>query len=132
MPRQRPELSKSEWLVMNICWAQGKRTAREIYEKAVQKKEWEYQTVKTMLDRLAGKGYLKMEKLGPLCLFRPAVPRSRVVARTVNAFIDSVLDDSVAPLFANLAKGRKLSEEELASLKELLAQYEENDSDERS
>ena len=36
-----------------------------------------------MLDRLAVKGYLKRDKLGPLCLFEPLVPRLTNLVRSI-------------------------------------------------
>lgn len=125
MADAKPELSRAEWLVMNRCWEQGKATARQIYEATLATKSWNYQTVKTMLDRLTAKGYLTCEKLGPLCLFEPAVPRARVVGRTIDTFWSTVLGNTLAPMFAHLARGgRKLSQDELAALKKLIAENE--------
>ena len=39
-----PELSKGEWLIMKACWEKGKATAREIHEKTLAQRKWEYQT----------------------------------------------------------------------------------------
>jgi BlaI family transcriptional regulator, penicillinase repressor len=122
MSKSLPELSKAEWLIMNCCWKKGKRTARQVYEEAREQKDWEYQTVKTMLDRLTAKGYLKCEKLGPLCLFEAAVQRAPAVARAIDAFLDTTLGDTLAPLFSHLAKSRKLSDEEIAALKKMIDQ----------
>jgi len=128
MAKSLPELSKAEWLIMNCCWEKGRRTARQVYEEARGQKAWEYQTVKTMLDRLAAKGYLKCEKLGPLCLFEAAVPRAKAVARAIKSFFDTTLGDTLAPLFAHLAKGRELSGEEIAALKKIIDQKDPKDS----
>lgn len=125
MANKLPELSKTEWLLMKICWTQGKSTARQIYEEALKKKDWGYQTVKTMLDRIVNKGYLRREKLGPLCLYEPDVSRSKVVANAIETFTDTVLDNTFAPLFVHLAKGKKLNDEEIASLKKLIEEHKE-------
>ncbi len=134
MTKKLPEPSKTEWLLMKICWAQGKSTARQIYEETLKKKDRDYQTVKTMLDRLVNKGYLRREKLGPLCLYEPDVSRSKAVTKAIETFTDTVLDNTFAPLFAHLARGKKLSDEEIASLKKLIEEHkeEEEESDERS
>ena len=131
MAKKLPELSKTEWLLMKISWTQGKSTARQIYEEALKKKDWGYQTVKTMLDRIVNKGYLRREKLGPLCLYQPAVSRSEVVKKAIQIFADTVLDNTFAPLFVHLAKGKKLTDEEIASLKKLIEEYKEGESSER-
>ncbi|MBM4152323.1 MAG: BlaI/MecI/CopY family transcriptional regulator [Kiritimatiellaceae bacterium] len=121
------ELSKTEWLIMKLCWKNGKSTARQIFESAPESRNWEYQTVKTLLDRIADKGYLKREKLGPLCLYEPSVPRKKAMAEAIDTFFSTVMDNGLAPLFAHLANGRKLTQEELNSLKELVEQHEEDE-----
>ena len=126
MPRKLPELSRAEWLVMNLCWENGKATARQIYEQALREKTWNYQTVKTMLDRLTTKGYLKREKLGPLCLYQALVAREGVVDKTIGVFWNTVLGSTFTPLFAHLAKSKKLSKGEIESLKTLIQEHEED------
>lgn len=115
-------------MIMNLCWEKGKSTARQIYEVALEDREWEYQTVKTMLDRIATKGYLTREKLGPLCLYKPCVKQKRVVSEAIDSFFTTVMDNGISPLFAHLAEGRKLDEKEIASLKKLIDQNEGEDS----
>ena len=124
MSRGLPELSKAEWLVMHVCWKKGRCTAREIYERAVKKRDWKYQTVKTMLDRLADKGYLHRDKLGPLCLYEPVASRSQAVGQALDSFVGTVLDNTFAPLLLRLAKERKLTQDEIESLKELIEGHE--------
>ena len=112
MAQRRPLLSKAEWQLMNLCWKLGRSTARQIYEASLEQKRRDYQTVKTLLDRMAAKGYLRVEKLGRLCLFRPAVKRSRTVAAAIEEFLGTVLDNTPAPLFLHLTrKGRMTSRE---------------------
>jgi predicted transcriptional regulator len=127
-----PDLSKTEWSVMNICWKSGKSTARQIYNQTKKKKKWEYQTVKTMLDRLANKGYLRKENLGPLCLYEANVRRSRVVARAIDAFVGNILDNAIAPLFVHLARSKKLKEDEITALRQILEKQEEEKGSERN
>lgn len=121
-----PELTKAEWLIMRCCWKKGKCTAREVYEEMRKRKAWRYQTVKTMLDRLVQKGYVKMSKIGPICLFEPGVSQTRVMGKAVDSFVGTVLDGALAPIFVHLAKGGKLSREDIASLKKLVEQHEED------
>ncbi|MBZ5499951.1 MAG: BlaI/MecI/CopY family transcriptional regulator [Acidobacteriia bacterium] len=125
MATRSRKLSPAEWKVMNLCWKLRKATARQIHEALWMHRERDYQTTKTLLDRIAAKGYLKMEKLGPLCIFSPAVSRASVVASAVEDFATTVLDNSVAPLFQHLAKNEAINERELEMLKDLLKKAEE-------
>jgi predicted transcriptional regulator len=124
MPDPTPELSKAEWLVMNACWERKNLTAREVHAVVAAERDWEYQTVKTMLDRLVEKGYLRREKVGPISVFTPMVPRGRTVRRAIDGFIGTVLGNQLGPLFAHLAGGDKLSDEEIAALRKLIEENE--------
>ncbi len=125
MPGRPRKLSRAEWKVMNLCWKMRKATARQVYEASLRDQERDYQTIKTLLDRVAAKGYLKIEKLGPLNIYAPAVSRASVVAGAVEDFVATVLDNSVAPLFQHLARSETISDRELEMLKDLLKKTEE-------
>ena len=111
---------------MKICWDKGKASARVIYEETLREKKRGYQTVKTMLDRMVGKGYLVREKFGPIWLYEPTVPRAKMIAREIDSFVNTVLDNTLAPLFAHLAEKENLSPEEIEALKKLIDEHEEN------
>ena len=125
MVKKLRKLSPTEWKIMNVCWKLRKSTARQVYEASPQNQDRDYQTIKTQLDRIVAKGYLKMEKLGPLCIFSPAVSRTSAVAGAVEDFVGTVLDNSVAPLFQHLATAEKIDEDELEALRNLLKESEE-------
>ncbi len=129
MKSEPQRLSRTEWTLMNICWRLGKSTARQVYEESLDRRERDYQTVKTLLDRIAAKGYLEIEKLGPLCLYTPIVKRSAALATAIEDFTHTVLDNTLAPVFVHLADSGRLQEEELESLRELLRRHEQGKDD---
>jgi BlaI family penicillinase repressor len=119
------DLSKTEWSIMGICWKLGQCTARQVFEESLRERRRSYQTIKTMLDRLGDKGYLRKEKSGPLWLYQPTVGRSKLVARAVESFVETVLDNTVAPLFVHLAERSAISQSELDELKQLVQNVEQ-------
>jgi BlaI family transcriptional regulator, penicillinase repressor len=129
MQKKLPALSKTEWNIMNICWKKGRASARVIFDETLLEKQRSYQTVKTMLDRLTEKGYLRREKFGPIRLYTPAVARSAVLAREIESFVGTVLDNTLAPLFVHFAKKEKLSREELDELRKLIEEKEKEKDD---
>ena len=116
---KKSDLTKTEWSIMNICWAQGEVTARTIYDESLKEKKRGYQTVKTMLDRLAGKGFLSRKKFGPLWLYKPAVSRAKVMGGAIDSFVSTVLDNTFTPLLMHFADKEKLSPKEIKALKKL-------------
>lgn len=127
MAHDLPRLSRSEWSVMNACWKLGRATAREVHGLAGARNRWEYRTVKTLLDRVAAKGYLEVEKVEGVRVYQPAVERSRAVRRAVDDFLDNVLEGSVAPVLAHLADARRLDHDEVERLRRLLRETDEKD-----
>jgi BlaI family penicillinase repressor len=117
-------MTKTEWLFMNICWKKGKVSARVIYEDSLKQKRRAYPTVKTILDRLARKGYLIREKFGPIWLYEPVVSQKSMFVNEMDLFTMMVLDNSFTPVFNYIAQKRKLTADEIDSLKELLKVYE--------
>ena len=110
-------LSKTEWTMMNLCWRLGKATAKQIHEASLVERKREYATVKTLLDRIAAKGYLAVERVGPVKLYRPKVGRRRAVGAAVEDFIDNVLESSLQPLYLHLSQRDNLSAEEITFFK---------------
>lgn len=123
------KLSRAEWKLMNICWRLGSATARQIYEESLLDQDREYRTVKTLLDRIATKGYLETEKLGPLVVFTPAVERRSTLRDAVGDFVDTVLGRSLGPLVLHLAEREDLSHEERETLEGLIARFQDPDAE---
>ena len=125
MKEKKESLSKTEWSIMKICWEKGESTARTIYEESLKEKKREYSSVKTMLDRIVNKGYLKRKKFGPLWIYEPTVSRPKVLAQAIDNFVDTVLDNALTPLFTHFLKKEKLSPEDIEALEQLIKKSKE-------
>ena len=122
-PQHRP-LSRTEWTIMQLCWHLGRATARQVHDASDGRRD--YRTVKTLLDRIAKKGFLRIEKLGRLSLFVPTVTRRRAFAEVTAVFVDDVLERSVTPLYLHLAERDDLSPEEITFFRRQLETEEES------
>ncbi len=120
MKMKNNNLSETEWSIMKICWEKGEATARTVYDESLKEKKREYQTVKTMLDRLVNKGYLRRKRFGPLWVYNPTVSRAKTLANAIDNFINIVLDNTLTPLFTHFIKKEKLSTEEIEALEKLI------------
>ena len=120
MAKIKRSLSWTEWSIMKICWEKGKSSARVIYEESLKEKERGYQSVKTMLDRLAAKGYLNRKKFGPIWLYKPVESRKKVLGKAIEKFVDKVLDHTFTPLLTHFAKKENLTPDEIDALKKLI------------
>lgn len=125
-----PEMSKTEWVLMEALWDRGRATATDLQTDLKDRQGWAYSTVKTMLDRLTEKGYVKSRRVGNVYEYSPKVRRTPAVKRVVDDVIDRVLEGSVAPFINQLLERRQPSRKELEALREMLQRYEEEDDDE--
>jgi len=119
-----PTLSPTEWTVMNICWRLGPATAREVHRQSLADRARDYRTVKTLLDRIVEKGYLRVEKRDGTNVYVPVAARRRTVAAALDDFVDRVLDRKLAPLYLHLAERDDLSEEEAEFFRRQLERME--------
>lgn len=87
-----PDLSKSEWELMLICWDLGAPTARQVHQASLKRKPRDYRTVLATLNNVVGKGFLEVEKRpGPRNIptnhYIPTLSRRRGVERRIRKFL---------------------------------------------
>jgi BlaI family penicillinase repressor len=119
-------LSRAEWKLMNHCWNLGRATAKEIHEASLTDRKRDYQTIKTLLDRMVAKGWLEMNKVGPVCVYSPAVARRKAMAAAVKDFVNTILDRELSPLYLHLADDENLSEAEAELLRSMVGRKKES------
>ncbi len=125
MKKNSADLAKSEWIVMEALWHRRRGTASEMQKDLESQQGWAYSTVKTMLDRLVEKGYVKTRRVGNVYEYTPKVQRKSVVARVVDDVFDRVLEGSFAPFLDRLIESRRLGAEEIDELRGMLDRYSE-------
>jgi BlaI family penicillinase repressor len=118
-------LGKAEWAVMQALWNRSRGTASELQRDLAEDHGWAYSTVKTMLDRLVEKGYAKTRRVGNVYEYSPKVRRQSAVSRVVDDMVERVLEGAWAPLVSRLISQRRLSSQEIAELRAMLDQYQD-------
>jgi predicted transcriptional regulator len=119
----RPRLSRLELELMDLVWARGEASVREIHEAIPEGSRPAYTTVQTMLNRLEAKGAVrKSRKIGNAYLFVPVVTRDSAYRRLINELIDVV--GGGAAVASHLVDAGKLTLEDLRSLEDQLREKE--------
>ena len=122
------DLPQAEFEVMDVLWARGEATAREVQsELAKKRRTLAKNTVGTLLARLREKGYVEAEERDFAYLFRPTVPREQVVRRKLDDLVSQVLGGDLGPLTLYIADKRRLTPQGLAALEELLRSESEKE-----
>jgi len=82
-------------------------------------------TVLTMMERLRAKGYLKRRRVAGVYRYRSATVPGAAVRHAVGRFVENALGGSVSPFVAWMAERGEVTPEELAELKALIAQLDD-------
>jgi BlaI family penicillinase repressor len=118
-------LSDFELDVMAHFWNDRELSAPELFERIGRERGVAYSTVKTIIDRLEEKGAIeRVSNRGRTIFYAPLIKRERVRKPLVKTFLRRLFGNDLRPLFAQLLQDEKLSEEELAYLRRLVAEAE--------
>lgn len=119
--KEAPRISEAEWEVMKVVWKQGSPLlAQDIVQALTEGTKWSAATIKTMINRLVGKGALQYERTGKSYLYSPAVTEAECRAAVSESFLDRVFDGSLSPMLAHFVRSRRLTAQELDSLEKIL------------
>jgi predicted transcriptional regulator len=118
-------ITHAESEIMEALWRAAPQTAEEIVASVGAEQGWSEGTVKTLLNRLLGKGAIAAEKEGRRYLYRPAVTRAAYVNAESRSLLDRLFDGKLAPMVAHFSQERSLSPEDVAELKRLVAEIDD-------
>lgn len=121
-------VSGAEAIVMEVLWHAAPRSAEEILAEVGPTQGWQEGTVKSLLNRLLKKKAVKAEKEGRRYLYTPLLSRDKYVSQESKGLLDRLFDGRVAPLVAHFSEQRKLSKKDIAELKKLLKELDDEQS----
>jgi len=121
-------ISEAEAVVMDVLWRQAPRSAEEILVELGPTQGWQEGTVKSLLNRLLKKKAVKAERDGRRYLYAPRLTREQYVSQESKGLIDRLFDGRVAPLVAHFSEQRKLSRRDVADLRKLLEELDDEQS----
>jgi predicted transcriptional regulator len=128
MPKPRDEITEAELAVMEVLWSSEGATVREIVLAMYDRHEHSlHGGVKSFLDRLLEKRYVKVDKSGFAHRFFPTVSRRQYVGRQLKQMADSHFGGAVAPMLLSLVDQARLGRKDRAAIEKLI----EGISDER-
>ena len=119
--RKVARLSAGELEVLEMLWRSAPVTIVEAQRALAL--PIGYTTVQTRLNRLVAKGIARRGTERP-ARYEAAVTPEQVTAGDLELLIEKVSGGRVVPLVAHLVRDRSLSPEEIAELKELIAENE--------
>lgn len=115
-------ISEAESAVIEVLWQHNPLSAEDIVAALGDARQWQVATVKTLLNRLLNKGAIAAQKEGRRYLYRPLLRREDYVHAQSKSLLDRLFDGRLAPLVAHFSAHEKLSPEDIAELKRLIAE----------
>ena len=121
------QISEAESAVMDVLWRSHPLSAEDVVAALADSRQWQEATIKTLLNRLLNKGAVSAQKEGRRYLYSPLLAREEWVLEESQGLLERLFGGRVAPLVAHFSQHRKLSKKDIAELRKLL----ENLDDER-
>lgn len=118
-------ISEAEAVIMEVLWKQAPRSAEGILGEVGPTNDWQEGTVKSLLNRLLKKGALSAQRDGRRYLYAPLISREQYVTGESKNLIDRLFAGRVAPLVAHFSEHHKLSSKDIAELKRLIAEIDD-------
>lgn len=120
MNRLAERIADSELEVMRVLWdAKTALPVADIRKAICKKTGWEGSTAKTLLYRLQNKGVVAQEKR-EVYYYSPCVTEDEYNEYMTQALIDKLYKGSAKNLIASFVSAKKLSEEDIAELQNIL------------
>lgn len=120
------QISEAESVVMDVLWTRSPLAAEDIVAALAESRDWQEPTIKTLLNRLLNKGAIEAEKDGRRYLYSPLLQRGDWLLQESRGLLDRLFDGRVAPLVAHFSAQRKLSRKDIAELRKLLEELDDD------
>ena len=116
------KLTGSEWSVLDSLWRENPQTVMQLVANLRQTVGWAKSTTITTLRRMEEKGLVHCKIAGKGKSYTPAVEQEQAEISETRSFLNRVYRGSVGLMMTAMAQRQELSREEIAELREILAQ----------
>ncbi len=114
------ELTEAEWDIMKVVWEKEPCAAGTVQETLAISRDRAYSTIKTTMDRMVEKGFLEIERIRNLQLFRSCVSEVDAKRGEFRKMLKRAFDGALTPMMQFLIEHEGLSKAESAQLRELV------------
>ena len=113
------ELTEAEWDIMKVVWEKEPCAAGTVQETLAQTRSRAYSTVKTTMDRMVEKGFLQIERIRNLQLFKSCISEVDAKRGEFRKMLKRAFDGALTPMMQFLIEHEGLSKEEASQLRKL-------------
>jgi len=114
------ELTEAEWDIMKIVWDKEPCAAGTVQETLAQSRDRAYSTVKTTMDRMVEKGFLEIERIRNLQLFKSCISEVDARRGEFRKMLKRAFDGALTPMMQFLIEHEGISKKEASQLRKLV------------
>jgi predicted transcriptional regulator len=118
-------ISEAESQVMEVLWERAPRSAEDVAASLADRQPWQEATIKTLLNRLLKKRAVAAERDGRRYLYRPLIRRGDYVLAESRSLLDRLYGGRVSALVAHFSQREKLSKKDIAELRALIEEIDD-------
>jgi BlaI family transcriptional regulator, penicillinase repressor len=123
--KSNAELTEAEWAIMKVVWENEPCAAGTVQEFLTHTRDWAYSTVKTTMDRMVDKGFLKIQKIRNLQLFSSVISEVDAKRGEFRKMLKRAFDGALTPMMQFMIEQEGLSKTELTQLRKLVNRAED-------
>jgi BlaI family transcriptional regulator, penicillinase repressor len=128
------EMTEVEWEIMRVVWDKEPCAAGTVQEELARRNAptsgdsgKAYSTIKTTMDRMVEKGFLQIEKVRNLQLFKSCISEVDAKHREFRKMLKRAFDGALTPMMQFLIEHEGISKDEASQLRELVKKAEEKE-----
>jgi BlaI family penicillinase repressor len=114
------ELTEAEWEIIRVVWKKEPCAAGTVQETLAKSRNRAYSTVKTTMDRMVEKGFLKIEKIRNLQLFHSRISEIDAKRGEFRKMLKRAFNGALTPMMQFLIEHEGLSKDEAAQLRQFV------------
>jgi predicted transcriptional regulator len=119
-------ISEAESVVMEVLWQTSPIATEDLIAALEDTQKWHASTVKTLLTRLLKKGAIRAQQDGRRYLYSPVMKREQWLTDESTGLLNRLFGGRVAPLVAHFSERKKLSRKDVADLKRLIQELDDD------
>lgn len=116
-----PKIFESEYRFCLILWEHAPVNSTQLVKLCKEQLGWSKATTYTVIRRLAERGVLKNENT----IVTPLITKEQAQEARLQELMKDTFEDSMPAFIAAFSRSKKLSQEEIDQLKDLIESYEE-------
>ncbi|MCP4261584.1 MAG: BlaI/MecI/CopY family transcriptional regulator [Planctomycetes bacterium] len=122
--KKSAELTEAEWEIMKVVWKKEPCAAGTVQEVLTESRDRAYSTVKTTMDRMVEKGFLRIEKIRNLQLFRSCISKVEAKRGEFHRMLKRAFDGALTPMMQFLIEHEGISKKQASELRRLVNKAE--------